>query len=299
MTGSWTKKKIHIGNFINLIILGAIGFVTLYPFWYILMYSLSSYEMVIGKGAIFRPHGFTFATLAAVMQGEQFQRSYLNTIFVVVVGTAMSLLTTALFAYPLARKIRGARIMNLFIYITMIFGGGMIPTYYIVRQTGLLDSLWSLIIPSLISPFNVFVMRSFFEGLSGEMIESASIDGATELRIFFQIIMPLSLPVVATISLFYAVGYWNKFFDALIYIKSIDKRPLQILLRELLSADASQGFGEMISTGTVTVDAGFGKVTTQTLKMATVTLSVLPVMLIYPFVQKYFVKGVMLGAVKG
>jgi putative aldouronate transport system permease protein len=263
------------------------------------MYSLSSYGKVLGKGAIFRPYGFTFDTLKAVMEGKQFQRSYLNTIFIVVAGTILSLLTTALLAYPLARKIRGTRILNAFIYITMLFGGGMIPTYYIVRQTGLLDSLWSLIIPSLISPFNVFIMRSFFEGISSEMIESASIDGATELRVFLQIVLPLSLPVVSTISLFYAVGYWNKFFDAILYIKSVDKRPLQILLRELLDADANMGFGEMISGGTVSGDAGFGKVTTQTLKMATVTLSVLPVILIYPFVQKYFVKGVMLGAVKG
>jgi putative aldouronate transport system permease protein len=207
------------------------------------------------------------------------------------------MITTALFAYPLARKIRGTRIFNTFIYITMLFGGGMIPTFYVVRMTGLLDSLWSLIIPALISPFNVFIMRSFFEGISGELIESASIDGASELRIFVRIILPLSLPVVATISLFYAVGYWNKFFDAIIYIRSVDKRPLQLLLRELLISVSNERFAEMIAG--MSGEARAGDVAPTTLKMATVTLSVLPVMMVYPFVQKYFVKGVMLGAVKG
>jgi putative aldouronate transport system permease protein len=297
MTVSNRNIADRIGSFINIVILVLLGFSTLYPFWYILMYSLSSYRDTLGKGAIFWPQGFTLGTINTVMQDPAFLRSYLNTIFVVAVGTSLSLIMTALFAYPLARKIRGARVFNLFVYITMLFGGGMIPTFYVVRLTGLLDSLWSLILPALISPFNVFIMRSFFEGISGELIESASIDGASELLIFFRIIVPLSLPVVATISLFYAVGYWNKFFDAILYIKSVDKRPLQLLLRELLVSVSNERFANMMAG--LSGEARAADVAPTTLKMATVTLSVLPVMMIYPFVQKYFVKGVMLGAVKG
>lgn len=298
------KKRVKIsfgwgmaGRLINGLLLLLIGFLMLYPFWYVLVYSLSTYNEVIGQGVIFIPHGFTFSSWKSVIQSPLFLQSYGNTLFVVIVGTTLSLVTTALFAYPLARKVRGTRFFNMFIYFTMLFGGGMIPTFYVVRQTGLLDSLWSLILPALISPFNVFVMRSFFEGIPAEMVESANIDGATELRTFVQIILPLSLPVVATITLFYAVGYWNKFFDAVLYINSIEKRPLQLLLKEMISSSSNEMFAGIVAG--MTGETSQSDVTPMTLKMATITLSVLPVMVIYPFLQKYFVKGVMIGAVKG
>ena len=284
----------HFGSGINILLLIVIALIMLYPFWYIFMYSLSTYEDVIGKGLILRPYGFTMENIMAVVKNRLFIQSYKNTIFVVVVGTALSVLTTALFAYPLSRNVRGTRFFNFLVYFTMLFSGGMIPLYYVVRVTGLLDSLWSLIIPALVSPFNIFVMRTFFSGISRELVESAQIDGASEMRIFWKIIVPLSKPVMATITLFYAVGYWNKFMDAVLYIRSADKRPLQLLLKELIASSTNEMFSQII-----TAEATAANVTAVTLKMATVTLSVVPVMVIYPFLQKYFVKGVMLGSVKG
>jgi putative aldouronate transport system permease protein len=280
-------------NYLSLLLIAG---VTLYPFWYVVMYSLSSYQQVLGKGAIIRPYGFTLASIQSVLANPMIGRAYLNTIFIVVMGTVLSIITTAFFAYPLARNVGGAKFLSIFIYITMLFSGGMIPTFYIVRETGLIDSLWSLIIPALISPFYVFIMRNFFRGIPSELIESADVDGASEMRIFLAIILPLSIPVLASISLFYAVMYWNKFFDAIIYIKSVDKRPLQLILREMVTSASTEMFDQMIAG--MQGEARQSDVTPTSLKMATVTVAVVPVMCIYPFVQKYFVKGVLLGAVK-
>ena len=281
---------------LNYFLLLLIALVTLYPFWYVVMYALSSYQEVLGKGAIIRPYGFTFASVKAVIQNPMIGTAYMNTLIVVVVGTLLSIVVTALFSYPLARQVRGTKFFSIFIYITMLFSGGMIPTFYVVRLTGLIDSLWSLIIPALVSPFYVFIMRNFFRNIPSEIQESADVDGASELRIFLSIVLPLSIPVIASISLFYAVMYWNKFFDAIIYIKSADKRPLQLILREMVTSASTEMFDSVIAG--LQGEARQGDVTPTSLKMATVTVAVVPVMCIYPFVQKYFVKGVLLGAVK-
>ncbi len=287
-----SHPKWAIGSVLNIFLLTIIGIIMLYPFWYTFMYALSTYQDVIGQGLILLPHGFTLENIQAVMKTRSFTQSYQNTIFVVVIGTVLSVVVTGLLAYPLSRDIQGKRIFNFLIYFTMLFGGGMIPTYYIVRQTGLLNSLWALIIPALVSPFNVFVMRSFYAEIPTDIIESARIDGATENRTFWSIIVPLSKPVMATMTLFYAVNYWNKFMDAVLYIRSSEKRPLQLVLRELINSSAGDITSEVINTSG-------SAATSMSLKMATVTLSVIPVMIIYPFLQKYFVKGVMLGSVKG
>lgn len=289
-TFSWFMSRLGTG--MNYLILGAIGILMLYPFWYIFMYSLSTYQEVLGRGLLLRPYGFTLENILAVLQTQNFLQSYRNTLFVVVVGTVLSVIITALLSYPLSRDIQGRRVFNFLIYFTMLFNGGMIPLYYVVRQTGLLDSLWALIIPALINPFNVFVMRSFFKDIPNELIESAWIDGATETRVFRSVIIPLSKPLMATMTLFYAVAYWNKFFDAVLYIRTAAKRPLQILLKELFATNMGDMAAEVIDTGGTSA-------TGASIKMATVTLAILPIVMVYPFLQKYFEKGVMLGSVKG
>lgn len=286
------KRRFDLGGAINMLILLALAVVMIYPFWYVLIYALSDSDAVAAGGLLWWPKGFTLDNIKAVIRSSTFITSALNSVWIVIVGTTLSVLTTSCLAYPLARKVQGAGVINFMIYFTMLFSGGMLPTYYIVRETGLLDSLWSLIIPCMITPFNVFITRTFFAQLPNELIESARIDGASEIRVFTQIAMPLSKPIFATITLFYAVGYWNRFTNAVLYIRSAEKRPLQLLLKELIATTSSELYEEIgLNMGAVT--------SSQSIKMATVIVVALPIILIYPFLQKYFVKGVMLGSVKG
>ena len=288
-----SKKKFSVYTLLNYLLLGLCGIVMLYPFWYIIMYSLSTYSEVIGKGAILWPQGFTLDAIKTILSDSYFMNAYRNTLFVVSVGTVLSLTVTALLAYPLACKVGGYRVFSFLIYFTMLFGGGMIPTYYVVRATKLLNTLWSLILPSLVTPFNVFIMRNFFQALPESLTESAQIDGAGPFRAFVRIVLPLSMPIIATVTLFYAVGYWNSFFSALMYIRVAALRPLQLVLREMITQSMTNTVGAGSS-----IDAGYGAVTGQTVKMAAITVSVVPIACIYPFLQKYFTKGVLVGAVK-
>jgi putative aldouronate transport system permease protein len=295
-----SKKRfiIHPLTLFNYMFLTLAGIMTLYPFWYIFMFALSTYSDVVGKGAILIPHGFTLTNLEYVIKQPRILSAYQNTIFVVVAGTLLSLTLTAIFSYPLSKSINGSRLIQFIVYLTLLFGGGMIPTYLIVKNTGLLDSLWALIIPKLLNAFYVFLMINFFRTIPSSLIESARIDGASEMTILRIVVIPLSLPVMATIALFYAVEYWNSFFDAVIYIKDPSKWTLQVILRELLianEADLFTGSGVQNTSGDQTAAA----VTGESIRMALVLVAVVPVMIIYPFLQKYFVKGVMIGAVKG
>ena len=284
-----SRVRITIGKLLCYVFVFLIGIMMLYPFWYILMYSVSTYSMVIGKGAILLPHGFTLDVIKHVLSDSDIFTAYGNTLFLAIVGTFLSLVASLLFAYPLSCKVIGHRTISFLVYFTMLFSGGMLPTYYVVRKLGLLDSLWSLILPGLISPFNVFIIRNFFAAVPESLKESASIDGAGQMRIFMQIMLPLSMAVVATMTLFYAVGYWNSYFSAIIYIRSASKRPLQLILREMISMSSTEDMGDFSASDT----------TPTTLKMATLTVSVIPIMCIYPFLEKFFAKGVMVGAVKG
>jgi putative aldouronate transport system permease protein len=256
------------------------------------MYALSTYTQVINKGILLIPYGITLENITYVLNQPQVLQSYGNTAFVVVVGTLLCVAVTSTFAYPISRKIKGAAIISLLVYFTFIFNGGMIPLYYVVRETGLLNSLWSLIIPKLANPFYVFLMIKIFREIPDSLIESATIDGAGNFTMLRKIVLPLSLPVVATISLFYAVDFWNSFFDATIYLRDADKWTMQVLLRELLSVNQQDLVG---GSG----DASVSGMSSESIRMAMVVITTLPVMLIYPFLQKYFVKGVMIGAVKG
>lgn len=281
-------------HYLNILILLLIGFLMLYPFWYVLMYSLSTYNEVLGRGLLLRPYGFTLDGIRTVIMDRYIYTAYGNTLFIVIVGTILSTTSTLMFSYSLSRNILGSRVISFLVYFTMLFSGGMIPIFYIVRMTGLFDSLWALILPSLINPFYVFLVRNFFRDVPDSLRESAYIDGAGEIKIFLRIILPLSLPVFSTIVLFYAVGFWNSFFDALIYIRTEKNFPLQLILRRMITSSSSETLGEMLSSA----DTSRSTVTLATLRMAAVVVTIAPILCVYPFIQKYFVKGVMVGAIK-
>ena len=238
------------------------------------------------------PKGFTTSMYETVFKDKEIWQGYWNTIVYTVVGTLISVTLTAFGAYPLSRKdFYGRNVyMGLFVF-TMFFTGGMIPTYLLVKQLKMLNTMWALVLPSAVSTYNLIIMRTFFQtSIPGELAESASLDGCSDLGVFFRIVIPLSAPIFAVMVLFYGVAKWNSWFPALLYISDRSLYPLQMVLREvLIQSDVSNMAG---ATGDVEI-IGDG------LKYATMVVATLPIMCLYPFLQKYFVKGVMIGAVKG
>ncbi|TMV47875.1 carbohydrate ABC transporter permease [Paenibacillus mesophilus] len=270
------------------------AFATLLPFLNVLSKSVSEeWAVVSGKVGVF-PVGFQFETMKFVITSYEFLRSFSVSIYITVVGTLLSLLLTAISAYPLSKRhLPGIKFIMLLFVFTMLFGGGIIPNYLLIRSLGLIDSLWALILPSLISVFNLLVIKSYFEGLPESLEESARIDGARTLTILFRILLPLCGPVLATIALFYAVGYWNEFFNAMIYINSPSLKPLQLYLRDIVlnAASATAGIDR-------TADE-LMNLSPDNVRSATVIASTIPILIVYPLLQKYFIKGVLIGSVKG
>lgn len=262
------------------------------PLLHIISGSFSD-PMALLKGEVgLLPEGFTLSMYETVFKDREIWQGYWNTIVYTVVGTLISVVLTAFGAYPLSRKDFFGRnvYMGLFAF-TMFFTGGMIPTYLLVKQLHMLNTMWALVLPSAVSTYNLIIMRTFFQtSIPGELAESASLDGCSDLGIFFRIVVPLAAPIFAVMVLFYGVAQWNSWFPALLYISDRSMYPLQMVLREvLIQSDISNMAG---STGDVEV-IGDG------LKYATMVVATLPIMCLYPFLQKYFVKGVMIGAVKG
>lgn len=261
----------------------------IFPLLYVVSVSLTPYAEVLRRGGFaVIPRQITFEAYAAFLRDTNIPDAYLVTIFITVAGTFVNLLLTALMAYPLSKKAlpyRGP--LLLVVVFTLLFSGGMIPTYLIVKATGLIDSLWALIIPGAVNSFYLLIMKTFFEHLPESLDEAAKMDGAGETRILATIVLPLSLPILATVGLFYAVGHWNEFFGAILYISDSSKFPLQVVLRGILNQSLMP-------------ELDFERVLpTETLQMAAVILSTLPILIVYPFIQKYFTQGALLGSIKG
>ena len=287
------KKKLSAGQIINGVLLAVLGFVCLYPFLNVLAYSMSGYNAVLSGKVTFFPIDFNMDAYRQILGKTQIWLAMRTTVFVTVVGTALSLILTIFAAYALSiRDLPGRKVFTVFILFTMYFSGGMIPTFIVVKNLGMYDSLLSLILPQSINVFNFIVMRTFFRNLPESLEEAARIDGATYVTVLFKIVLPLSVPIIATIGLFYAVSYWNTYFDALLYINSPERYTLQLRLKSLLFE------GELNNSG-ANVEGIGTQVMTQSLKMATVAVSTLPSLVVYPWLQNYFVKGVMIGSVKG
>ncbi|SFI39414.1 putative aldouronate transport system permease protein [Paenibacillus sp. UNC496MF] len=267
---------------------------TLYPLLYVLFASFSDAgRLIVYKGILWKPLGFSLEAYKSVLANPGIAIGYRNTLFIVVAGVLVNLFMTALGAYVLSRKnVLWNNVFMFIIVFTMFFGGGLIPLYLIVKGAGLLDSLWSTIVPFAVSTFNLIIMRTAFMGIPDSLEESAKIDGANHFTILFRIIIPLSMPVIAVMILYYAVDKWNGWFYASVFIKSRELFPLQLVLREILIANST----DSMSAG---ASAGDRFQIGETIKYATIMVATVPILCVYPFVQRFFVKGVMVGSLKG
>ena len=276
------------------IILLFVNAIMLYPFILIISLSISDPEAVLRGEVTFLPKGFSARAYEKMITTPNFVKSYGNTILYATVGTIITLALTALTAFPLSvTKFRSKKFLNVYYMITMFFYGGMIPTFLVVRSLGIIDTLWATVLPGALTAYNIMIFRSFFQGIPESLHESAYIDGANDWRVLFSIILPLSKPVIATIALFTIVRHWNSFFNALLYLNTPDKYPLQMILRNILTGaeqlNKDSGAFETLAQSSVT----------ESLKDASIIITTLPVICVYPFIQRYFVKGVMIGSVKG
>ncbi len=283
----------RIFNVFNVTVLGVVGLMALYPFVYTISMSLSSAAEAMRSGLHLYPRDISMTSFEMVLANPDIVSGFVNSVLRTVAGTALTLFFTCLTAYPLARRELPHRGPLLFLILfTMIFSGGIVPNYLLIKNIGLIDSLWALILPHLLTAFNVIVMKNFFQSIPESLAESAKIDGASEINILARIYVPLSKPVLATIGLWTAVSHWNQWFDAMLYITNDENQVLQTFLQRIVIESSV----EMIEQGLV--DPNVTQFTPETIKAATVVVTVLPMLLIYPFVQKYFVKGIMLGGVK-
>jgi putative aldouronate transport system permease protein len=281
-------------NVINVVLLLLLVVVTAYPLVYVVFASLSDpSQLVANRGALLRPLGFSFEAYRLVLQNPMIAIGYRNTLFYVIAGTALNISLTCLGAYALSRQnVMLKKPITILIVFTLFFNGGLIPTYLLVGQTlQMQDTVWALIVPTAINTFNLIILKTAFESVPVSLEEAARIDGANDFTILFRIVLPLSLPALAVVVLFYAVGHWNAYFNALIYIRSRDLYPLQLVLREILITSNMESMTTSVSSGDA-FQIG------QTIKYATIVVATLPILLIYPFLQKYFVKGALIGAIK-
>ncbi|WP_163537438.1 carbohydrate ABC transporter permease [Gracilibacillus sp. YIM 98692] len=276
---------------LNYAVLALLASTMIAPLLHLLAVSFSSPIAADSKKVFLIPVEFTFATWEHILQNEVLWRSFWITVFITVVGTLLSMLFTVLTAFPLSRKeFMLRKPIMLAIVITMIFNAPMIPFFLTVREVGLMDSIWALIIPGLISTFNMVIVRTFFMGIPDDLDDAARIDGCNEFRLLFQIYLQLSKPVLATIGLFYAVGYWNTFKTAVLFLRDPSLWPLQMRLRAFFTAEE-----ELAAVDLIMGDFDFN---TTTLKAATIIFATVPIVLVYPYLQKYFVKGAVLGSLK-
>ncbi|MFE5321167.1 carbohydrate ABC transporter permease [Paenibacillus sp. NPDC056579] len=284
------ERRISLFVILNAIVLTCVAIATLYPVLYITAVSLSDTASVIQGKVFLFPKGWNLDAYREVLKNDKIPRAYLNSIYYTGLGTFINLLFTAVAAYPLSqRTFFGRKFFMLAIVMTMFFNAGIIPTYMVVQQLGLIDTVWALVLPNAIWTMELIILKSFYENMSTQIREAALIDGASDYRILFSIVIPLSKPALASIGLFYFMGHWNSFFIPMIYLNDKDMYPLQVVLRDMLLFNAENDAG--------LVDRA--ALAPQAMKNATIVLSMIPVMLIYPFAQKYFAKGVMLGSEKG
>lgn len=274
----------------NVVLLSTVGIIALLPFVYVIAGSFATELELATRSFFVWPETFSLRAYESILTSPAFLRAMVTTIAVTVVGTLIQLVLTASMAYPLSKgNLPARRTLLSLIVFTMVFSGGMIPTFLVVKDLGMLDTYWALILPMAINPFSLIIIKNFFEQLPAELEESAKIDGANEMQALWSIILPLSKPVLATFALFYAVGIWNDFMSPLLYINDNSMWTLQMFLRQvtvatdlsMLEADASQ------------------MPPAQGIKFAVIAVATLPILLVYPFLQKHFAKGMLIGSVKG
>ena len=282
------------------IILTLILFVVAYPLYWVIISSFSDPTAVSAGKVLFRPMGFTLKGYAEVFKNSQVMRGFFNSIVITFVGVCVNLAVTLPTAYALSRdNFSGKKPITVFYMITMFFGGGMIPTYLVVKNMQLLNTIWALVLPGCLSVYNMIVARTFFKSnISEELYEAGEIDGCTQSRFFFQIALPLSKAIIAIMVLYYGVGHWNSYFSALLYISDQDKYPLQLVLRNILITNQT-ALSQTATTAAARAALQEQQQLIDVMKYSLIIISSVPVLIMYPLVQKHFVKGVMIGSVKG
>ena len=282
---------VKVFRVVNVLLLTGFALICLVPFLHVIGSSFANPGELATRTFVIIPRELTLNAYHYVLSSPSIFRAMGVSVFVTVVGTFLSLVVTSLMAYALSKRyLRGRRVINFMIVFTMLFSGGMIPTFIVVSSLGLLDSLWSLILPVTVNAFNFVIMRSFFQGIPDSLEEAARIDGCSELGVFWRIVLPLSLASIATIGLFYAVAYWNNYMHAVLYINDSTLWPIQLLLRQIVII--ASGLNADVSAVDIVPPA-------QSVKMAVIVIATLPMLIVYPFIQRFFVKGALVGSVKG
>lgn len=297
MKNKYGKRIFSIDKFlsvINIIALCIIGFIMIYPFWEILVKSFMTDKDIISSKTFFWPKSFQFNGYKTIFTDKtyNFGRAFINSVVVTVAVTIYQLIITTISAYALSKKtLPGRKFINLFFIFTMYFGGGMIPYYLVIKELNLLDSILVLIIPSFLSVYNMLIMRSFFNSIPQELYEASKIDGANQFQIFIRVVLPLSKAILATMALFIAVGTWNNWFTSMLYLpKNSSARPMAHVLQIIIENSKS----------TSAEGSGVGlQLVGESVQYAAIIVSTVPILLVYPFLQKHFTKGVMIGSIKG
>ncbi|MGG1553018.1 carbohydrate ABC transporter permease [Paenibacillus ferrarius] len=290
------RKRLSVssaGHWVNNIFLALCAVATVFPFINIIAVSLSGSRAISAGEVLLWPVEFNIAAYRNLIEDGQLIVAMKNTVLITGVGTLLNMVFTTLAAYPLSKPgLRGRSVMLQAVLFTMLFGGGMIPHFLLINTLGLVNTYWAIWLPALISVYNMFVMKSFFEGLPAEIEESASMDGANEWVVLLRIILPLSMPVIAALTLFYAVGWWNSYMNVLIYIRSTDKMSLMVKLYQMIDLVSPEMLrsGEGVAQQTITPEG---------IRAAAIVFSITPILCVYPFLQRHFIKGVLLGSVKG
>lgn len=272
----------------------------LYPFWYAIVISFNKGTDAARGGIFFWPRAFTLENYEHVLSDDSLLRAYVVTIARTLIGTVTSVLFTALFAYALSHsKLMFRKFYSMMLIISMYFSGGLIPYFVLIKRIGLMNTFWVYIIPSLLSAFNAIIMMSFFREIPGDLEESAKVDGANDVTIFFRIIFPISTPVLSTVALFNGVGHWNAWFDSAYYVTDKNLKTVAFRLMELINQANLTSISGMDATSQRAGTAAAATYTAETIRMATMIVVIVPIIMVYPFLQKYFVKGIMIGSIKG
>jgi len=289
------SKGEHIFDAILIVVSVLIFVVVAYPLYFVVIASFSNPEAVLGGKLSFWPVGFNIESYKMILDEPKIWLGYRNSIFYTILGTMINLILTTLAAFPLSRKdMPYRRLLTFIITFTMLFSGGMIPVYMVVRGLNITDTIWAMVIPNAIATYNMLVMKNYFQSsIPEELHEAAAIDGCGPFQSLLKVVLPLSRPILAVITLFYAVGHWNAFFNAIIYLRDQKLYPLQIVLREIMLQNSLEAVGGDMTGMYEKVMRG------ETMKYAVIIVASVPVLLFYPLVQKYFTKGIMVGAIKG
>ena len=287
-------KKSRTFDVVVIIMFAALALLTLYPFYNVIILSFSNTESVAKHIPYLLPFALDLTGYKTIIQDSDFINSLLVSLFVTIVGTAVNMVLSVIAAYVLSRKYLDGRnmIMSVIVF-TMLFGGGLVPTYMVIKDMGLINKVWAMILPTAINTYYLIIMKNYFLGLPDGLFEAAKLDGAGEWTMLWKVAFPLSKPIMATFTLFYAVDRWNEWYNALLYINKKALSPLQIYLRDILTSLNSQ-----LSTQAQQMMGSTQKVSTSAVQMATIVITAMPIMLVYPYLQKYFVNGVMVGGIK-